>query len=652
MKTIHLLSLTLLFVSAAVLPALAQGTAAGAVDLTFSPNTGTFTGYPNNQVTDAVVLTNGRVLIAGAFSLPPSTAQRGLVRLNTDGSRDATFVGYANSTVSRLLPTSDGRFYCFGIFTSVNSTAGFVNFALIDANGNLDTAFVPTGLGMNNSRDRMAVGPDNKLLVNTASNLLVRVGFNGAPETSFIVSAFVGSISAVAVHTNGQIYVMGVASSFPNLSYTIVRLNSDGSPDTSFVAPTFGTSAGAADARLSILKVQPDGKPILLGGFSFVGSTQRGGIARLNAGGSLDPTFVPGAGGIGTIYQGAGLIGLTDFAMLPDGRIVIWRDGVFRYNNAFRYGIARISSTGALDAGFDSGTGPADTAADPYSDGWGIRTVAAGPNGEIYVGGVFTNFNSTNKKFLVRLNRGPITTRPTIVTTPQSQSVASGADVVFSVGAIGPAPLTYVWRHNNKVVAGATNNSLTLTNVQLADVGGYIVTVLNPAGAAAAAPAVLTVNGVSVPDLSGPGFKITSPAGTFVRAISNQFAFRGTATDNLGLAALCYQQNTNPWVQVPLMTNWNFTVTLDPGTNRFRLKATDIANNNSATQSFVAFYVVTQTVALTINGNGMVTGATNGQGFEIGRNYPLSAVPKPGNLFSNWISDGVIVTNATRTFFA
>jgi hypothetical protein len=40
---------------------------------------------------------------------------------------------------------------------------------------------------------------------------------------------------------------------------------------------------------------------------------------------------------------------------------------------------------------------------------------------------------------------------------------------------------------------------------------------------------------------------------------------------------------------------------------------------------------------LSINGQGSVTGATNGQMLELGRNFVLTATPKPGQVFSNWV---------------
>ena len=69
--------------------------------------------------------------------------------------------------------------------------------------------------------------------------------------------------------------------------------------------------------------------------------------------------------------------------------------------------------------------------------------------------------------------------QPLITMQPQSRSVSVGADVSFSVSASGIEPLTYQWRLNETALAGETNATLTLTNVQLAQAGSYTVVVID-----------------------------------------------------------------------------------------------------------------------------------------------------------------------------
>lgn len=82
---------------------------------------------------------------------------------------------------------------------------------------------------------------------------------------------------------------------------------------------------------------------------------------------------------------------------------------------------------------------------------------------------------------------------PTITNQPQSQTVSSGTDVTFSVGATGTPPLGYQWRFNDAEISGATASAYTRTNVQSAAAGAYSVIVSNVAGSVTSADALLSI---------------------------------------------------------------------------------------------------------------------------------------------------------------
>lgn len=77
---------------------------------------------------------------------------------------------------------------------------------------------------------------------------------------------------------------------------------------------------------------------------------------------------------------------------------------------------------------------------------------------------------------------------------PTSQTNNVGDVVVFSVTAVGCTELTYQWTFGTNVLGSATNATLTLTNVQLAQTGEYSVQVSNAGGSITSAVAVLTLN--------------------------------------------------------------------------------------------------------------------------------------------------------------
>jgi hypothetical protein len=102
----------------------------------------------------------------------------------------------------------------------------------------------------------------------------------------------------------------------------------------------------------------------------------------------------------------------------------------------------------------------------------------------------------TNTYGVVTSDLAVLTVRvpPSIVQPPADQLRAVGETVRFSVVASGTDPLTYRWRFNSNNLAGATNVSLTLTNVQLTNAGSYQVVVTNLVGGVTSVVATLVVN--------------------------------------------------------------------------------------------------------------------------------------------------------------
>ena len=82
---------------------------------------------------------------------------------------------------------------------------------------------------------------------------------------------------------------------------------------------------------------------------------------------------------------------------------------------------------------------------------------------------------------------------PVITQQPESVLTASGTNVSFTVAASGSGPFTYQWRKNGIALAGMTNVTLDLFDVQIPDSGDYSVLVGNAAGSVASAVANLEV---------------------------------------------------------------------------------------------------------------------------------------------------------------
>jgi hypothetical protein len=119
---------------------------------------------------------------------------------------------------------------------------------------------------------------------------------------------------------------------------------------------------------------------------------------------------------------------------------------------------------------------------------------------------------------------------PAVTNQPSSLSVTAGSNVVFTVGETGTAPLTNHWWFNtNTSLPWAAGNTITITNAQTTNAGGYFVVVNNSYGAVTSMVAVLTVN--------VPPAITNQPASEAVNAGSNAMFNVGTT----GTGLLDYQ---------------------------------------------------------------------------------------------------------------
>src|SRR2546421_9427316 len=71
---------------------------------------------------------------------------------------------------------------------------------------------------------------------------------------------------------------------------------------------------------------------------------------------------------------------------------------------------------------------------------------------------------------------------PQILVSPVSQTVQVGQSATFQVQADGVAPLSFQWSQDGVSLSDATNSTLTLLDVQLAQAGNYTVTVSDSEG--------------------------------------------------------------------------------------------------------------------------------------------------------------------------
>jgi len=261
--------------------------------------------------------------------------------------------------------------------------------ALLSVNLALPDAFSPAADDWVYS---LAVQADGKVLVGgnfttlgwQIRNRIGRLNADGTLDASFNPgtggSAFATpSVYSLAMQADGQILVGGNFYTLGGqIRNNIGRLNADGTPDNGFNPGAGGSPF--ANPSVHSLAVQADGKILVGGNFTTLGEQSRTNIGRLNADGTLDPSFDPRTHGA-----------VNSLVLQADGRILV--GGAFAtLGGQSRNHIGRLNGDGTLDTSFDPGSD--DT----------VRSLAVQADGKILVGGGFTTLGGQSRTLLGRLN--------------------------------------------------------------------------------------------------------------------------------------------------------------------------------------------------------------------------------------------------------
>jgi uncharacterized delta-60 repeat protein len=314
----------------------------------------------------------------------------------------------------------------------------FVFFALTFARlspgqtpGNLDTTFVPDTAGAStDSFWQMALQTNGQIVVTgretsglNINGAIYRLNSDGSRDGTMAsgqrasnVTVANAQITSPLVLTNGNILVCGY---FTYLDQTVraglARLDSLGAIDANYSPSAFPTFVEA-------MVLQPDGKCIVVGGFTnFLGSGQRY-VVRLNTDGTIDNTFSAGAGPNARVWS---------VALLEDGKVLIGGD--FTDVDGYARGrVARLNADGSVDTSFNPDT--ADNT---------VYAVAVQSNGGVVIGGTFQNVGTTSRTRVARLNSG------------------GAVDSSFDAGAVCNAN---VWalalQSNGKILVGGRFNAI------------------------------------------------------------------------------------------------------------------------------------------------------------------------------------------------
>lgn len=309
-----------------------------------NPNGGVDAGFdPVNALNDSVraisLQGEGKVVVGGAFTAASALSNSFLSRLLVDGTVDTNFlagVSGVDNLVYAVAMGNDGKLVVAGVFNSVNGVSRHY-VARLDANGYLDSNFNPR-LGANNIIRTVAVLGDGKVLVGgdftsfdgTPRGRLARLNVDGSLDSSFLNTSIGAddSVRTLAVQRDGKILVGGTFTNFNGvLKNRIARLHADGTLDTSFATGT------GFNEFVSSIALQGNDKVVVGGGFTEFNGTVANRLVRLLTNGVYDTSINFGSGANNFINT---------VAIQPDNKIVIG-GGFTQFDGVPRNYIARLN---------------------------------------------------------------------------------------------------------------------------------------------------------------------------------------------------------------------------------------------------------------------------------------------------------------------
>lgn len=362
----------------------------GTLDTTFV----TGTGLGNNAV-NANIQSDGKILVVGAFTTYSGSTNNYIVRINTNGTKDTSFTlgtGF-NSTVSISNLRSDGKLIVAGAFTTYSgSSRNYIT--RLNSDGTVDTGFnVGTGLntgwagGLNNSiafdlENNTYLASDNFTYSGSFIPRIFKVKDNGTLDTTFNPGIGLSRFAIANLISGSRLYTAG----------TFVNYQTPGAPgiamvsDSATLSSSFNPGIGFNGDVYTIAR-QSDGKVIAGGAFTNYSGSASTRLVRINTNGTLDTTFNVGTGGATNLVY--------DLALQTDGKVIV--GGTFTTysgSSTSTTRLMRLNTNGTQDLTYNTGTG-----LNSYP-----LTVLPTADGKVLVLGLFTTYSGSSISHIMRTN--------------------------------------------------------------------------------------------------------------------------------------------------------------------------------------------------------------------------------------------------------
>ncbi|MBX7211912.1 MAG: hypothetical protein K1X78_26640, partial [Verrucomicrobiaceae bacterium] len=266
-------------------PGIAIWTTTGGLDATFAPTITASSGAV--AINQLYVTTGDKIYIVGNFNTVNGTSRNRIARLNADGTLDTTFnpgTGF-NSDPTCIAMHSDGDILVGGNLATYNGAA-ITGLIRINSDGTRDTAFTTPALS--GVPYTLYIQPDGKAIAcgtvwPGSAYGTARFNLNGTLDTTFN-GAGAGATGTAPVSTDsiiqlpdGKFLLGGHFTSYNGTARSyLCRLNSDGTLDTTFTLN--------CNAAVNKIRAEPGNRYCVIGDFTTIGAvTGANGIMMLDS---------------------------------------------------------------------------------------------------------------------------------------------------------------------------------------------------------------------------------------------------------------------------------------------------------------------------------------------------------------------------------
>jgi uncharacterized delta-60 repeat protein len=328
---------------------------------------------PGYEVVGFAFPSANQILLAGAFNLPGAEMLLRVARVTLDGELDPNFDAHASTVagaqINAITTQTTGRIFVGGSFSGISGTTT-TNLARFNPDGTPDTVFTPA---LNGPVYSVAELPSLGDPIPVQSSNFAWLQNNGQlRQISLPANIGLGSTNAIVVQQDdGKVLFAGDVTLDGTNRYGVIRLNADGTVDTDFQLKTV--------RGVRAMALQSGGKILLGGDFdintdSDAATIELANLIRLNPDGTIDTTFKQNVNG--TVLA---------LAVQADGKIIAGGEFSFAMTTptgtatTARSRIARFNADGALDTDFNpSANGP-------------VHRVFLQPDGKIVIAGEFSS---------------------------------------------------------------------------------------------------------------------------------------------------------------------------------------------------------------------------------------------------------------------